>query len=98
MKAHGWVKISIGMIKLCSKAVATSWKLIFRSMVEVGVFSMTGKKQCSSNPQKTPKTWLKIIDLSAFYPFSVKFLKDLYLIPCSIILYKTKYSLSVSLA
>ena len=41
---------------------------------------------------------LKIINVSAFSIFSVKFIKGLNLTPCSIILYKTKYSLSVSLA
>ena len=35
--------------------------------------------------------------LSPYSLFSVKFLKDLYLIPCSIILYKTSSSLSDSL-
>ena len=38
------------------------------------------------------------LDISAYSLLSVKFLKDLYLIPFSIILYKTSSSLRVSLA
>ena len=37
-KAHGWDNISIRMIKLCGKAIAIPLKLIFRSMLEEGVF------------------------------------------------------------
>ena len=44
-KAHGWDKILIRMIKLCSKTIAVPLKLIFRSMVEVGVFPGDWKKR-----------------------------------------------------
>ena len=61
------------------------------------IFPMTGKKGIQFQFTKdTLKTWLKIIDLSAVSLFSVKFLKDLYLIPCSITFYKTNCLLSVN--
>ena len=43
-KAHGWDKISIKMIKLCGKTLATLLKLIFRPMLEEGLFSDDWKK------------------------------------------------------
>ena len=43
-KAHEWDKISIRMIKLCSKTIAIQLKLIFRSMLEEGVFPDDWKK------------------------------------------------------
>ena len=92
-KAHGWDKISIWMITLCGKTMAIPLKLIFRSMLEQVVLGMLFQ-----STKETIKTWLKIIDFSVFFLFSVKVLKDLYLIPCSIILYKTNYSLRVNLA
>ena len=92
-KAHGWDKISIWMITLCGKTMAIPLKLIFRSMLEQVVLGMLFQ-----STKETIKTWLKIIDFSVFFLFSVKVSKDLYLIPCSIILYKTNYSLRVNLA
>ena len=43
-KAHGWDKISIRMIKLCGKTIAIPLKLIFRSMLQEGVFPDDWKK------------------------------------------------------
>ena len=43
-KAHGWDKISIRMIKLYGKTIAIPLKLIFRSMLEEGVFPDDWKK------------------------------------------------------
>ena len=43
-KAHGWDNISIRMIKLWGKAIAIPLKLIFRSMLEEGVFPDDWKK------------------------------------------------------
>ena len=43
-KTHGWDRISIRMIKLCGKTVAIPLKLIFRSMLEEGVFPDKWKK------------------------------------------------------
>ena len=37
-KAHGWDNISIRMIKLCGKSIATPLKLMFKSMLEEGTF------------------------------------------------------------
>ena len=37
-KEHGWDNISIRMIKLCGKSIATPLKLIFKSMLEEGTF------------------------------------------------------------
>ena len=86
-RAHEWDKISIRMIKLCSKTIAIQLKLIFRSMLEEGVFPDDWKKAMYfQSTKETLKTWLKIIDQSDFFLFSVKFLKGLYLIPCPIIL------------
>ena len=51
-KAHGWDKILIRMIKLWGTTIAVLLKLIFRSMLEEGVFPDVWKNQCSSNPQK----------------------------------------------
>ena len=43
-KAYRWDKISIRMIKLCSKTIAVPLKMIFRSMLEEGVFHDDWKK------------------------------------------------------
>ena len=43
-KTHGWDKISIRMIKLCGRTIAIPLKLIFRSMLEEGVFPDDQKK------------------------------------------------------
>ena len=37
-KAHGWDKILIRIIKLCSKTIAIPLKLIFRAIAEEGAF------------------------------------------------------------
>ena len=99
-KIYGWDKIFIRLIKLCSKTIVIPSKLLFRSTLEEGVFPDDWKKTnvVPIHKKKSLKTWLKKIDPLAFSLFSVKFLKDLYLISCSIIWYKTNYSLSVNLA
>ena len=80
------------MIKLSGKTIADPLKLIFRSMLEEGVFHYDWKK---SNVvpihKRDSKNLIKNIDLSALFLFSAKFLKDLH--AC-----KTTYSLNVSLA
>ena len=44
-KAHGWHKMLIRMIKRCGKTIAIPLKLMFRSMLEEGVFPQDwGKK------------------------------------------------------
>ena len=43
-KVHRWDKISIRLIKLCGKTIAIPLKMIFRSMLEEGVFSDDWKK------------------------------------------------------
>ena len=42
--AHEWDKTSIRMMKLCGKTIAIPLKMIFRSMLEKGVFSNDWKK------------------------------------------------------
>ena len=37
-KAHGWDQLSIRMIKTCGDAVTFPLKLIFKSMINEGVF------------------------------------------------------------
>ena len=91
--------MSIRMIKLCGKTIAIPLKLIFRSILEEGVFPDDRKKNnLVPTHKRGSKNLIKIIDISAFSLFSVKALKELYLIPCSITLYKTNYSLNVRLA
>ena len=43
-KVHGWDKIWIRMIKLCCKTIAIPLKLMFRSVLEEGVFLDDWKK------------------------------------------------------
>ena len=38
-KARGWDKLSIRMIKPCRNSISLSLKLIFKSMINEGVFS-----------------------------------------------------------
>ena len=78
-KAHGWDQSSIRMIKTCGSAIKFSFplKLIFKSMINEGVFPDDWKK---SNVvlfiKKNKKISLKIIDLQAFSQYLVKFLRD----------------------
>ena len=37
-KAHGWDQLSIRMIKACGKSISFLLKLIFKSMINEGVF------------------------------------------------------------
>ena len=43
-KAHGWDQLSIRMIKTCGDAITFPLKLIFKSMINEGVFSDDWKK------------------------------------------------------
>ena len=43
-KAHGWDQLSTRMIKTCGDAITFSLKLIFKSMINEGVFPMIGRK------------------------------------------------------
>ena len=75
-KAHGWDDISIRMIQLCGKSIALPLKLLFKTILEEGTFPEDWKK---SNVvpihKKESKNLIKTIDLSIFFPYSVKFLK-----------------------
>ena len=76
-KAHGWDQLSIRMIKTCGDTITFQLKLIFKSMINEGVFPDDWKK---SNVvlfiKKNKKISLKIIDLQAFSQYLVKFLRD----------------------
>ena len=77
------------MIKLCDKTIAIPLKLIFRSILEEGVFSDDWKKSNVVQIHKRDsKNLIKNYRPICLLPISVKFLKDLHLIPYSIILYK----------
>ena len=43
-KTHGWDQLSIRMIKTCSDAITFPLKLIFKSMINEGVFPDVWKK------------------------------------------------------
>ena len=43
-KAHGWDNISIRMVKLCGKSIALPLRLIFRSILNDGIFPEDWKK------------------------------------------------------
>ena len=43
-KAHGWDQLSIRMIKSCCDAITFQLKLIFKSMIDEGVFPDDWKK------------------------------------------------------
>ena len=43
-KAHGWDKLSIRMIKTCIDSITFPLMLIFKSMINEGVFSEDWKK------------------------------------------------------
>ena len=43
-KAHGWDQLSTRMIKTCGDAITFSLTLIFKSMINEGVFPMIGRK------------------------------------------------------
>lgn len=36
--AHGWIDVSIAMIKLCGKSIAFALKLLFQSSLKKGIF------------------------------------------------------------
>ena len=43
-KAHGWDQLSIRMIKACGNSISLPLKLIFKSMINEGVFREDWKK------------------------------------------------------
>ena len=43
-KAHGWDQLSIRMIKTCGDTITFQLKLIFKSMINEGVFPDDWKK------------------------------------------------------
>ena len=43
-KAHGWDQLSIRMIKACGNSISLPLKLIFKSMINEGVFPEDWKK------------------------------------------------------
>ena len=63
-KAHGWNQLSIRMIKTCDDAITFPSKLIFKSMINEGVFPDDWKK---SNvvliQKKESKNLIKTINL-----------------------------------
>ena len=86
------------MIKVCGKTIAIPLKLIFRSMLEESVFPNDWKKSNVVQIHKrNSQNLIKNCQPISFLPIFSKVF-DLYLVPCSIILYKTNFSLSVSLA
>ena len=44
-KAHGWDQLSIRMIKTCGDTITFPLKLIFKSMINEGVFPDDRKKR-----------------------------------------------------
>ena len=63
-KVHGWYQSSIRMIKICSDPISFPLKLIFKSLINEGVFPNDWKKS-NAVPihKKNQKMTLKIIDL-----------------------------------
>ena len=63
-KVHGWDQLSIRMIKICSDPISFPLKIIFKSMINEGVFPNDCKKS-NAVPihKKNQKMALKIIDL-----------------------------------
>ena len=74
-KAHGWDDLSIWMTQLCGKSIALPLKLLFKAILEEGTFPEDWKKIMYQYTKKSPRIWYKTIDLSVFFPYSVKFLK-----------------------
>ena len=76
LKPHGWDDISIRMIQACGKSIALALKLLFKTILEEGTFPEDWTK-CNVVPihKKESKNLIKTINLSVFFPYSVKFLK-----------------------
>ena len=86
-------------IKLYCKTIVIPVKLIFRSMLKEDVFPNDSKKSNEVPIHQTDsKNLIKNYRPIRLLLLSAKCLKDLYLTPCSIILYKTNYSLADNLA
>ena len=86
-KAHGWGDIPIWIMKSCGKSKVLPLKLLLKKILAEGHFLKIEKKCCTSQS----------IDLSVFFPYLVKFLKDLFLILCLTILNEIIFLQSVSL-
>ena len=84
--------ISIKMIHLCGKEIVVPLQLLFKLMLEEGIFLEDWKK---SNVvpvhKKESKNLIKIIEQLLFLLSLVKYLKGLYSILCSITLRKTNF-------
>ena len=98
-KAHGWDIISIRMIKLCGKTIAIPEKLMFRSMLEEGVFPDDWKK---SNVvpihKKDSKNLIKNYRPISLLPIFSKVFERLTFNSFFNYFYKTNYSLIANLA
>ena len=56
---HGWYNISIRVIKLCSKYIALSLRLIFQSILNDGVFPADSRKRDVPCHKKYSKNLIK---------------------------------------
>ena len=83
-KAHGWDNISIGMIQLCGKEIILPLQLLFKSMLEEGIFPDDEKKSNVVPVDKKESTNLVNIIQLVFFLSSVKSVKGLYSILCII--------------
>ena len=66
-KAHGWDQLSIRMIKICGDAIIFPLKLIFKSMINEGIFADDWKK---SNVVPIHKKELKNL-IKNYWPISL---------------------------
>ena len=77
-KAHGWDQLSIRMIKTCGDAITFPLKLIFKSIINEGVFPDDCKKtKVVPIHKKESKNLIENYrPIKAFSQYLVKFLRD----------------------
>ena len=98
-KAHGWDQFSIRMIKVCGNAISLPLKVIFKSMINEGVFPEDWKK---SNVvpiyKKESKNLIKNYGPTSLLPVFRKVFERLVLMRCLTSFCEINCSLPVNLA
>ena len=98
-KAHGWDQFSIKMIKVCGSAISFPLKVIFKSMINEGVFPEDWKK---SNVvpiyKKESKNLIKNYRPTSLLPVFTKVFERLVLMRCLTSFCEINCSLLVNLA
>ena len=96
-KSHGWDNISIRMIQLCGKEIILPLQLLFKSMLEEGIFPDDWKKSNVVPVHKKESTNLiKNYRPISLLPILSKIFERLMLILCLITLCKTNFLQNVS--